>query len=151
MIDNDYTEEDRWDWDQNDPRQICRHGSFIGSWWGPDIMCFKCEMGEDPTVNEMIREEWSKIRRLETKNEAIVDFASKIIPLVNNEGKTTVSHALVEYLENYTNKIDGYKENIEYIKNTFGPFSDDWEDDRNVLYKAHRHEIDEFYKRNNKE
>lgn len=36
---------DQWDWDRNDDSQYCEHGTFIGSWWGPDIMCFECEMG----------------------------------------------------------------------------------------------------------
>jgi len=34
-----------YDADHNDPRQFCRHGTFIGSWWGPDYMCHACEMG----------------------------------------------------------------------------------------------------------
>ena len=40
-----------WDWDRSDPRQHCEHGTFIGSWWGPDLMCGWCEDGisaEDP-------------------------------------------------------------------------------------------------------
>jgi len=44
LIEDDYEEGDRWDWDKNDKSQYCKHGSFIGSWWGPDISCFKCEM-----------------------------------------------------------------------------------------------------------
>lgn len=39
-------EGDRWDWDLSDPAQRCRHGSFIGSWWGPDLLCQRCEDGE---------------------------------------------------------------------------------------------------------
>lgn len=45
MTDQDYTEADRWDWDLNDDRQRCSHGNFIGSSWGPDIMCIACELG----------------------------------------------------------------------------------------------------------
>jgi hypothetical protein len=36
-----------YDADVSDPRQYCRHGTFIGSSWGPDYLCGKCEMGED--------------------------------------------------------------------------------------------------------
>ena len=55
MTDEDYTEDDRWDWDRNDPRQHCKHGTFIGSWWGPDLMCGACEMGDPaPTVKETL-------------------------------------------------------------------------------------------------
>lgn len=51
MIDDDYQYGDEWDWDKNDPRQYCKHGTFIGSWWGPDLMCWKCEIGEDDDVS----------------------------------------------------------------------------------------------------
>ena len=44
---DDYEEGDRWDWDRNDPKQYCKHGTFIGSWWGPDLLCGRCEMGDD--------------------------------------------------------------------------------------------------------
>lgn len=46
-IDEDYQYGDEWDWDKSDPRQYCKHGTFIGSWWGPDIMCYHCEIGDD--------------------------------------------------------------------------------------------------------
>lgn len=36
-----------YDGDTNDPKQHCRHGTFIGSWWGPDILCGACEMGDE--------------------------------------------------------------------------------------------------------
>ena len=31
----------------DDPSCYCRHGTFIGSWAGPDYMCMKCELGDD--------------------------------------------------------------------------------------------------------
>lgn len=34
--------------DLQDPSQRCRHGTFIGSWSGPDYMCGWCESGEEP-------------------------------------------------------------------------------------------------------
>ena len=33
------------DEDLSDDRQFCKHGRFIGSWWGPDYMCGLCEDG----------------------------------------------------------------------------------------------------------
>ena len=36
-----------YDGDLNDSSQRCKHGTFIGSWWGPDYLCGACEMGED--------------------------------------------------------------------------------------------------------
>lgn len=54
--DTDYTEADRWDWDTNDDRQYCEHGTFIGSWWGPDILCQWCEAGISAPEAEAIME-----------------------------------------------------------------------------------------------
>jgi hypothetical protein len=34
-----------YDADHNDDSQYCIHGTFIGSWWGPDYMCGWCEEG----------------------------------------------------------------------------------------------------------
>lgn len=34
-----------YDADHEDPRQYCPHGTWIGSWWGPDYLCHACEMG----------------------------------------------------------------------------------------------------------
>lgn len=45
--DQDYDDYDKYDWDLNDDRQRCKHGTFIGSWAGPDLMCHACEMGYD--------------------------------------------------------------------------------------------------------
>ena len=41
-----------YDADIADPSQYCRHGTFIGSWWGPDHMCGMCEDGSDYCENE---------------------------------------------------------------------------------------------------
>lgn len=46
--DADYTNDGRWNWGPNNPEQHCKHSTFIGSWWGPDILCHWCESGEDP-------------------------------------------------------------------------------------------------------
>jgi hypothetical protein len=40
-----YDEALGYDADHSDESQYCRHGSFIGSWWGPDYLCGACEMG----------------------------------------------------------------------------------------------------------
>jgi hypothetical protein len=39
---------DEYGGDFNDPSQRCRHGTFIGTWSGPDYMCGWCESGEEP-------------------------------------------------------------------------------------------------------
>lgn len=45
MIDEDYRPGDEYDWDQSDDSQYCQHGTFTGSWWGPDLLCQWCEDG----------------------------------------------------------------------------------------------------------
>ena len=45
MRDYDYTDGDRFDFDHADDSQHCEHGTFVGSWWGPDILCGWCEDG----------------------------------------------------------------------------------------------------------
>ncbi len=35
-----------YDADVTDRSQYCKHGTFIGSAWGPDYMCGRCEDGE---------------------------------------------------------------------------------------------------------
>ena len=42
---SDLDEQLGYDADHNDPSQFCEHGTFIGSWWGPDYLCGWCEMG----------------------------------------------------------------------------------------------------------
>lgn len=53
-MDDDYREGDQYDWDQSDENQYCPHGQFIGSWWGPDILCRFCEDGVTKTEFEEI-------------------------------------------------------------------------------------------------
>lgn len=144
MLDQDYTESDRWDWDHEDPRQYCRHGSFIGSWWGPDILCSHCEMGDDPTMNEMISSEWHKLDKMKIKMGATVDFAIKIIAGVDQESKAIVSELLVEAINASNEETDRINTVIQHLKDSYGPFSEDWETDREVLYRKHRAEIKLF-------
>ena len=46
VMSDDYEIGDEYDWDISDRSQYCKHGKFIGSWWGPDILCGYCEAGE---------------------------------------------------------------------------------------------------------
>ena len=46
VMGDDYEIGDEYDWDISDRSQYCKHGKFIGSWWGPDILCGYCEAGE---------------------------------------------------------------------------------------------------------
>lgn len=31
-----------------DNPEYCKHGTYIGPWWGPDYLCYWCEEGIDP-------------------------------------------------------------------------------------------------------
>lgn len=146
---DDYTEEDRWDWDYNDIRQRCRHGAFIGSSWGPDIICGKCEMGEDPTIAEMLLELYTRTKRIDDSVQTITTFVGKIAPLIDGESKAAVLDKFQEFLEERIRIHDEIQKESDYIKQTYGPFSDDWHTDRDVLYKYHRHQIAEFESRKN--
>jgi hypothetical protein len=42
-----------YDADHDDSSQYCAHGTWIGSWWGPDYLCQWCEDGI--SVEEMHR------------------------------------------------------------------------------------------------
>ena len=39
------TTEVGYDGDTANPDQYCKHGTFTGSWWGPDYLCGWCEDG----------------------------------------------------------------------------------------------------------
>lgn len=66
---NDLDEELGYDADHDDPRQYCEHGTFIGSWWGPDYLCHWCEAGVSAEeAREAQRAQL--IRQLERKIEA---------------------------------------------------------------------------------
>jgi hypothetical protein len=41
----EWDEELGYDADHQDDSQYCKHGTFIGSWWGPDYLCGWCEDG----------------------------------------------------------------------------------------------------------
>jgi len=43
------------------PNYYCSHGTFVGDPYGPDLMCFWCEMGvSDEDYNAHLR--WEKLR-----------------------------------------------------------------------------------------
>ena len=73
----DYTEDDRYDWDRSDDRQYCRHGSFIGSWWGPDLLCHWCESGEEPPTPAEQRA--NDLRRVDEISDRFDQMVSTIV------------------------------------------------------------------------
>lgn len=138
---------DRYDWDTSDPRQHCRHGKFIGSWWGPDILCGQCESGdEDPSINDMIQVYYDMIDRKRIENQAIVDFVgnlSKVMP--KDLDRSFLGQAYIDHMNGSDSAIKAYKKKIQETIDYFSQFTDDY-DDRNVLYLAHSAQIEEYDK-----
>ena len=79
MTSDDYIEGDQYDWDQSDDSQHCEHGTFIGSWWGPDLMCQWCEDGI--SVAEMRRIHEGQRRRRADKALGIAWCILECVPV----------------------------------------------------------------------
>lgn len=59
-----------YDADHDDPRQFCEHGTFMGSWWGPDYMCGWCEDGASVEIMTWCQLN-TTVRNLKASSEAI--------------------------------------------------------------------------------
>lgn len=154
---SDYTESDRWDWDRDDPRQYCHHGTFIGSWWGPDVLCSSCEFGDnDPSINEMIEIEKREIENIRLKERSVMafigDFYNDVVATLGTIQDDPINQVLskniMEFLNSNKSSIECRLENIQSIISLYEEFCDPdlGHDDNGVLYKKHRHEIREFLK-----
>jgi hypothetical protein len=150
---SDYTEDDRWDWDREDPRQYCHHGKFIGSWWGPDILCGDCEIGYDPSLNDMLGDIDRAIAKAETKKKGVTEFILEISDQF--VGKSFDMETLTEVYKQYASMIDSYQKKINSLIETrektieeYSPFCEDF-DDTSLLYNVRGEQIrlfDEFVK-----
>jgi len=152
-ISSDYTEDDAYDWDRYDPRQYCHHGSFIGSWWGPDILCSSCEFGDDPTLNEMLEPLWVKKKILVEREASYTKGIIESIIIIKNQEingalKDKISYELLNKIDEMSSfvKADALRveDDIQKIIEEYGPFCSDRANDREVLYKKHRKEINDF-------
>ena len=144
---DDYQYGDEYDWDREDPRQYCRHGSFIGSWWGPDIMCMKCELDyEDPTLNEMLSVFDDKIRKNKNSITSVYSFFNRSIKeqKMDKDSIKALLEFLMSYEESLNEEIESSKQSRQSVIDEYSQFSDDWDTDRDILYKAHRAQIDEY-------
>ena len=140
MVDDDYTEEDRWDWDRSDMAQRCKHGTFIGSSWGPDLMCGACEMGDaDITVNEVLKHKESYEKKI---NEALKAYGT-LYSFAKLPATKMIMVDLIKALNNETmaeQKL--YDEQIAEIR--------EWaesDDDDNWLSRKHDADMKEYYAR----
>lgn len=141
----DYKEGDQWDWDAYDPNQYCRHGNFIGSWWGPDILCGNCEMGEDPTLQEMLDQYDERIRKLNEHIKYARDIATYSLDVINTDSNgyaflNVLSGSLQSIISDCKKGINTLLEQRAETFHKFSRFSDDDENDRGILYKRHSYE-----------
>lgn len=79
-----------YDADVSDPSQYCRHGTFIGSWWGPDYMCGACESGYEPSDGYMAwRNRKRRIRSVKPRTRigtsTLRDIAARVIQMIEYE------------------------------------------------------------------
>lgn len=150
----DYTEDDRWDWDRNDPNQFCRHGTFIGSWWGPDILCGQCESGEqDPTLRDMVDANKKRIRRLTTRKDQTLKILGRLADKFNgfankDEVLAALSEEFLKVVGELNEQIGLIESEIEWDKETYLPLCEDgsW-DDPSILAKKHSADLDAYYER----
>lgn len=148
-ISSDYEYGDEWDWDRSDPRQYCHHGRFIGSWWGPDIMCFDCEMGHDPTLNEMIESFDKQIEKFDNYIACMKDIILHTINIITKDNNgymflSDMNDFFDEKLKSYKASIKSLIKQKQETYEKYIQFCDDEENDRDVLYKFHRKEIENW-------
>lgn len=83
-----------YDEDYNDPGQRCVHGTFVGSWWGPDYLCGWCEDGI--SVEEMHRILADQAARAKARAE---ERYNTMLDLLNlSPYDVRVAQALTEYV-----------------------------------------------------
>jgi hypothetical protein len=90
----DNTHMPAYDEDHNDPRQHCVHGTFVGSWWGPDYLCSWCEDGisvDDMHAILAAQRERHMARAMEA-------YDAMVATLAQHPYDTRVACALVEYV-----------------------------------------------------
>ncbi len=87
MTDVDYQPGDEFDWDQSDDSQHCKHGTFIGSWWGPDLMCWFCEEGvSDQEYAEYRQHQAEQRQRTSNYHEALDQIVNAFLTFRNRPG-----------------------------------------------------------------
>jgi hypothetical protein len=135
-----------YDEDYGDPRQYCRHGSFIGSWWGPDYLCGQCESNEDdPSLNDMIRGIFDQIHEQTIRKSA----HNEMFLEMNKMNKVSEEHvqAYLYLLDIVEDRIKSLMNQKDELIDMYAPFCDeDGYDDHGILYKYHRWALEEYDK-----
>src|SRR5210317_2672780 len=143
-----------YDEDVNDLRQYCHHGTFIGSWWGPDYMCAHCEYDEkDPSLNDKLDAINNSIDRIGYQEAAVYDFIQRLIAQsesFNEQSKKTIADTYLNDLDVWEKRRSHLKSEIKKITEMYAHLCDPelGYDDHDILRKYHRQEIDKFLAEN---
>lgn len=144
---HDYTEADRWDWDYGDPRQRCRHGNFIGSAWGPDILCGDCESVEDdPSLRDMVRGIRRQIEKIQSEYNGMMMFINSYARKKENEISDPIfSESVLETMKLLSDRKSNLEDQQVRMIEKYEPFCEngDW-DDTSILWNYHREMIRQF-------
>lgn len=144
---HDYTEADRWDWDYGDPRQRCRHGNFIGSAWGPDILCGDCESVEDdPSLRDMVRGIRRQIEKIQSEYNGMMMFINSYARKKKNEISDPIfSESVLETMKLLSDRKSNLEDQQVRMIEKYEPFCEngDW-DDTSILWNYHREMIRQF-------
>jgi hypothetical protein len=106
----DGTEDPRYleyDGDLQDENQRCEHGKFIGSWWGPDIMCGYCESGI--SAEEMER---GHLQGRRYNERHLLRLMVEAIRVIHKEGEVELP-LLIEFQKNVNRLVQVLEEIAE--------------------------------------
>ena len=93
-----------YDGDLQDEAQRCEHGKFIGSWWGPDILCHYCEEGI--SVEDMNRRHLSEKWYIADKTFRMIVLA---VNTIHQEGRIELP-LLIEFQKNVNQLVQVLEE-----------------------------------------
>lgn len=89
-----------YDADVSDPSQYCKHGTFIGSSWGPDYLCSACESGYEPAIAWMERRA-RRTRHMKSHGKdrigtkTVRELVAHMIRLAEHQNETTARWATI--------------------------------------------------------
>jgi len=143
-----------YDEDYDDPRQRCRHGNFIGSWWGPDYMCGDCEMDIiDPSLNDMLKFWHDHIRDIDKGERYVEDFIRRLLVAkdeIDPDSKDVIARCYMDSLDQYAKSKENAMNECQSLVDQYADLCDPelGYDDHDILRKYHRQEVDKFLAEN---
>lgn len=98
-----------YDGDTNDESQYCQHGTFIGSWWGPDYLCGLCEDGVSVAQQQRMWVHNSR-HRLNKANAAYIELCVVLFKNHDTLRQLADVDAQVALLKPMGNKLNDMKQ-----------------------------------------